>query len=175
MNRLAPETPDGKGWEFISSISTVIEPLRACSAGLKNKLKYCSSWLLWEKKTVLTEITVHVNSDSWGGCPASQPNIDSRHHHVQYRLDESTNSGNGIGLKLKLLWNKIAPSVCTELLASSHADTWQATETVALLNWYLKCSPCLVATQFLNSCYSTCHIECLRPMYGALNVDEKKN
>jgi len=39
--------------------------------GLKNKPKYYSSWLLWEKNIALTEITVHVNSDSWGaGQPA---------------------------------------------------------------------------------------------------------
>ena len=36
-------------------------------------------------------------------------------------------------------------------------------------------SPCLVATQIPKSSYSTCHIECLRSMHGALNVDEKKN
>ena len=36
-------------------------------------------------------------------------------------------------------------------------------------------TPCLVKVQNLKSCYSTCDIECLRPMYGALNVDEKKN
>ena len=27
----------------------------------------------------------------------------------------------------------------------------------------------------LFSCYSTCHIEYLRPVHGALNVDENKN
>ena len=36
-------------------------------------------------------------------------------------------------------------------------------------------SPCLVGSQNPKSCYSTYHIECLWPMYGALNVDEKKN
>ena len=36
-------------------------------------------------------------------------------------------------------------------------------------------SPCLVGPQNPKSCYSICHIECLRPMHGALNVDEKKN
>jgi len=33
----------------------------------------------------------------------------------------------------------------------------------------------LVPLQLLKSCYSTCHIECLRLVHGALNVDEKKN
>ena len=28
--------------------------------------------------------------------------------------------------------------------------------------------------QNLKKCYSTCHVECLRPVHGALNVDEKK-
>ena len=32
----------------------------------------------------------------------------------------------------------------------------------------------LVGFQNPKSCYSTCHIECLRLMHGALNVDEKK-
>ena len=36
-------------------------------------------------------------------------------------------------------------------------------------------TPCLVGPQSPKSCYSTCHIECLRPVHGALNVDEKKN
>ena len=36
-------------------------------------------------------------------------------------------------------------------------------------------TPCLVPPQLLKSCYSICHIECLRPVHGALNVDEKKN
>ena len=36
-------------------------------------------------------------------------------------------------------------------------------------------TPCLVPPQFPKSCYSTCHIECLWPVHGALNVDEKKN
>ena len=36
-------------------------------------------------------------------------------------------------------------------------------------------SPCLVPPQNPKSCYSTCHIEYLRPVHGALNVDEKKN
>ena len=36
-------------------------------------------------------------------------------------------------------------------------------------------SACLIPPQFPKSCYSTCHIECLRPMHGALNVDEKIN
>ena len=36
-------------------------------------------------------------------------------------------------------------------------------------------TPCLVHPQYPKSCYSTCHIECLRLMHGALNVDEKKN
>ena len=35
-------------------------------------------------------------------------------------------------------------------------------------------SPCLVGPQISKSCYSTCHIECLRPVHGALNVNEKK-
>ena len=35
-------------------------------------------------------------------------------------------------------------------------------------------SPCLVPSQLPKSCYSTCHIECLQPVHGALNVDEKK-
>jgi len=30
-------------------------------------------------------------------------------------------------------------------------------------------------TQNPKSCYSICHIECLWPVHGALNVDEKKN
>ena len=34
--------------------------------------------------------------------------------------------------------------------------------------------PCLVGVQNPKKCYSTCHIECLRLMHGALNVDEKK-
>ena len=34
--------------------------------------------------------------------------------------------------------------------------------------------PCLVPPQLPKSCYSICHIECLRPVHGALNVDEKK-
>ena len=36
-------------------------------------------------------------------------------------------------------------------------------------------SPCLVPPQLPKSCYSTCHIECLWPVHGALNVDEKRN
>jgi len=36
-------------------------------------------------------------------------------------------------------------------------------------------SPCLVPPQLSKSCYSTCHIKCLRTVHGALNVDEKKN
>ena len=36
-------------------------------------------------------------------------------------------------------------------------------------------SPCLVPPQLSKSCYSTCHIECLRPVHGALNIDKKKN
>ena len=36
-------------------------------------------------------------------------------------------------------------------------------------------SPCLVLPQFSKNCYSTYHIECLRPVHRALNVDEKKN
>ena len=36
-------------------------------------------------------------------------------------------------------------------------------------------TPCLVHPQYPKSCYSTYHIECLRPMHGAFNVDEKKN
>ena len=39
---------------------------------------------------------------------------------------------------------------------------------------FVKVSPCLVGTQILKSCYSTCHIECLLFVHGALNVDEKK-
>ena len=35
-------------------------------------------------------------------------------------------------------------------------------------------SACSVPTQNPKKCYSTCHIECLRPVHGALNVDEKK-
>ena len=50
-------------------------------------------------------------------------------------------------------------------------------EIINICNFQLlnNLSPCLVATQFPKSCYSTCHIECLRSMHGALNVDEKKN
>ena len=33
--------------------------------------------------------------------------------------------------------------------------------------------PCLVPPQIPKKCYSTYHIECLRPVHGALNVDEK--
>ena len=36
-------------------------------------------------------------------------------------------------------------------------------------------SPGLVGVQNPKKCYSICHIECLRLMHGALNVDEKKN
>ena len=32
-----------------------------------------------------------------------------------------------------------------------------------------------VFPQLPKSCYSTCHIECLRSVHGAVNVDEKKN
>ena len=39
----------------------------------------------------------------------------------------------------------------------------------------LQYSPCLVPPQILKKCYSICHIECLRPVHGVLNVDEKKN
>ena len=35
-------------------------------------------------------------------------------------------------------------------------------------------SACSVPPQNPKKCYSTCHIECLRPVHGALNVDEKK-
>ena len=38
----------------------------------------------------------------------------------------------------------------------------------------LALTPCLVGPQSPKNCYSTCHIECLRPVHGALNVDEKK-
>ena len=34
--------------------------------------------------------------------------------------------------------------------------------------------PCLVSTQNPKKCYSNHHTECLRPVHGALNVDEKK-
>ena len=34
--------------------------------------------------------------------------------------------------------------------------------------------PCLVSPQIPKKCYSTYHIECLWPVHGALNVDEKK-
>ena len=30
------------------------------------------------------------------------------------------------------------------------------------------------STQNLKKCYSTCYIECLRPIHRALNIDEKK-
>ena len=47
--------------------------------------------------------------------------------------------------------------------------------TVALFgNLVFELSPCLVGLQNPKKCYSTCHIECLRFMHGALNVDEKK-
>ena len=35
-------------------------------------------------------------------------------------------------------------------------------------------SPCLVPTQNPKKYYSSYHIECLRPVHGVLNVDEKK-
>ena len=35
-------------------------------------------------------------------------------------------------------------------------------------------TPCLVGAQLPKGCYSTCHIECLRSMHRALNIDEKK-
>ena len=35
-------------------------------------------------------------------------------------------------------------------------------------------SPCLVPPQLPKICYGTCYIECLRPVHGALNIDEKK-
>ena len=35
--------------------------------------------------------------------------------------------------------------------------------------------PCLVGPQIPKKCYSICHIECLRSVHEALNVDEKKN
>ena len=35
-------------------------------------------------------------------------------------------------------------------------------------------TPCLVPPQFPKSCYNTCHIECLRAVHGALNIDEKE-
>ena len=52
---------------------------------------------------------------------------------------------------------------CTEWLEGSKAEIDHHMFT-----------PCLVEVQNSKSCYSTCHIECLRPMYGTLNVDEKK-
>ena len=33
--------------------------------------------------------------------------------------------------------------------------------------------PLFSSTQNFKKCYSICHIEYLRPMHGALNVDEK--
>ena len=80
---------------------------RACSAVLKNKPKYCSSWLLWEKNTVLAEITVYVNSDSWGGCPASQPPASQPnspkhgHHHITRYLLAQCSIMNGFPLHTK--------------------------------------------------------------------------
>ena len=41
-----------------------------------------------------------------------------------------------------------------------------------LLVWL---TACLVSPQLLKSCYSICHIEYLRPVHGALNVDKKIN
>ena len=38
----------------------------------------------------------------------------------------------------------------------------------------LQYSPCLVPPQYPKKCYSTCHVEYLRPVHGVLNVDEKK-
>ena len=35
-------------------------------------------------------------------------------------------------------------------------------------------SACSVPPQIPKKCYSIYHIECLRPVHGALNVDEKK-
>ena len=35
-------------------------------------------------------------------------------------------------------------------------------------------SACLVSPKIPKKCYSAYHIECLRPVHGVLNVDEKK-
>jgi len=46
---------------------------RVCSVGLKNKSKYCSDWLSWEKNTVLSENTVQPNSARVSVCPSPSP------------------------------------------------------------------------------------------------------
>ena len=52
---------------------------------------------------------------------------------------------------------------------------WSQCSSSSLASSSDSISPCLVGLQNSKSCYSTYHIECLRLVHGALNVDEKKN
>ena len=66
--------------------------------------------------------------------------------------------------------DSIAGSKADDDWAEPHAATAPPPVLTPLL-----LTPCLVGAQLPKSCYSICHIECLRPVHGALNVDEKKN
>ena len=55
--------------------------------------------------------------------------------------------------------------------------SWDKAGSAPAKNWKLigggarklktRITPCLVGAQLPKSCYSTCHIECLRPVHGA--------
>ena len=57
----------------------------------------------------------------------------------------------------------------------SYSSMSRALKLIINRTFFAKLTACLVPPQFPKSCYNTCHIECLRPVHGALNVDEKKN
>ena len=68
------------------------------------------------------------------------------------------------------------PRLLATIFGRPHSSTEHQTTTVSDTSTSSgPFSPRLVSPQLPKSCYSTCHIECLRPVHGALNVDEKKN